>query len=277
MLTLAGVVQNSCPPSITSGETQQDNDHGRKTKGSVDSGRNYRFERFKMMEGLKDMAFSKNVPGPGDRVPDFELQTLEGSTFSSQDLKETGPALMVFGSLTCPMTDSSAPGINELYQKYRDRVRFMLVAVREGHPGSSVPQPQTLAEKLSHAKMMRDFHGHSFEVAVDDVDGNFHKSLSPKPNSAYILDKDGTILFRAHWASDKNGLGKALASVVEGKPLRRTQSVGTMAAMMRMLRYLPAVLDRAGKGAWRDLWLGMPPIAMAGTAVKMLGMGRKKR
>ena len=75
-----------------------------KTKGSVDSGSRYRFERFRMTEGLKDMVYSKSVPHPGDKVPDFELQTLGGATFSSSDLKETGPVLLVFGSLTCPMT-----------------------------------------------------------------------------------------------------------------------------------------------------------------------------
>ena len=124
--------------------------------------------------------------------------------------------------------------------------------------------------------MLRDFHGHQFEVAVDDVDGTFHQTLSPKPNSAYILGKDGTILFRAHWASDKNGLARALKAVADDKPLRRNHSGGTMAAMMRMLPYLPAALDRAGKGAWRDMWMGMPPIAMTGSALKAMGVGRRK-
>lgn len=248
-----------------------------KTKGPVNSGRNYRFERFRMTEGLKDMVYAKTVPRPSDKIPDFELQTLDGTTFSSGDLQETGPVLLVFGSLTCPMTESAAPGINELHGRFGDRVRFMLVSVREGHPGASVPQPQTLEEKLKHAELMRDFHGHQFEVAVDDVDGTLHQALSPKPNSAYIIDKDGTILFRAHWASNKTGLARALAAVADGKPLRHSQSGGTMVAMMRMFPYLPAVLDRAGKGAWRDMWMGMPTVAMTSTALKMMGVGRKKR
>ena len=82
---------------------------------TAETGRSYRFERFRMMEVLKDMSFSRSVPGPGDRVPDFNLLTLDGTTLSSPDLQEIGPALLVFGSLTCPMTDSAAPCINELY------------------------------------------------------------------------------------------------------------------------------------------------------------------
>ncbi|MCH8088245.1 MAG: hypothetical protein IIC81_10435, partial [Chloroflexi bacterium] len=61
--------------------------------------------------------------------------------------------------------------IDEAYQKYGDRVRFVLVAVREAHPGSDAPQPRTFDEKVEHAKQLRDLHGHEFEVAVDDIDG----------------------------------------------------------------------------------------------------------
>ena len=51
---------------------------------------------------MKDMYFSNDDPGPGDRVPDFDLPTLDGSRFRSADLGETGPALLIFGSYTCP-------------------------------------------------------------------------------------------------------------------------------------------------------------------------------
>ena len=247
-----------------------------KTGGSVNSGRDYRFERFGLGEALKDMRFEKGAPGTGSPVPRFELTTLDGGTFTSEDLKETGPALLVFGSLTCPMTDSSAPGINELHREFGDRVRFVLVAVREAHPGSAAPQPQTFDEKIKHAEMLRDLHGHRFEVAVDDIDGTLHRALSTKPNSAYILDRDGTIVFRAHWANNANGLPEALAAVAEGKSPRRSGSEGTMGAMLRMFRYLPAVLDRSGRGAWRDIWRAMPPMAMAGSALKMMGVSRGK-
>ena len=248
-----------------------------KTRISADPGQDYRFERFGLGAALKDMRFEKGAPGAGGQVPNFELQTLDGGTFTSADLKETGPALLVFGSLTCPMTDSSAPGINELHRKFGDRVRFVLVAVREAHPGSDAPQPQTMDEKINHAERMRDLHGHQFEVAVDDINGTLHRALSPMPNSAYIFDREGTIVFRAHWASETDVLAKALAAVADGKSPRRSHSDGTMQAMLRMFRYLPPVQDRAGRGAWRDMWRAMPPMAMTGSALKILGVGRGKR
>ena len=76
--------------------------------------------------------------------------------------------------------------------------------------------------------MLRDLHGHQFEVAVDDIDGSLHQALSPKPNSAYIIGKDGAILYRAHWASGAGELARALASVADGKPIRRSDNGGTM-------------------------------------------------
>ena len=73
-----------------------------RTEGSLEIGRRYRFEHLALPLVLRDMYFSKDDPGPGDRVPDFDLPTLGGGRFRSTDLGDTGPALLVFGSYTCP-------------------------------------------------------------------------------------------------------------------------------------------------------------------------------
>ena len=115
------------------------------TKQTGDSphvGRRYRFERLALPLVMRDMYFSKDDPGPGDRVPDFDLQTLDGGRFRSTDLGETGPALLIFGSYTCPVTDNAAPGLKELHGRFGDRVHFVMVNVREAHPGKVVPSPK---------------------------------------------------------------------------------------------------------------------------------------
>ena len=164
---------------------------------SLDAGRRYRFEHLAMSVVLRDMYFSKDEPGPGDRVPDFDLPTLGGGRFRSTDLGETGPALLIFGSSTCPVTDSAAPGLKELHRRIGDRVRFVMIDIREAYPGKAVPQPQTSDQKMAHAQLQRNLHGFQSQVAVDDIDDTLQRALSPKPNSAYVLGKDGTILFRA--------------------------------------------------------------------------------
>jgi thiol-disulfide isomerase/thioredoxin len=207
----------------------------------------YRFQHLALPLVLKDMYFSEGDPGPGDRVPDFDLPLLGGGRFRSRDLAETGPALVMFGSGTCPVTDNAAPGLNALHRRFGARVRFVVVNVREAHPGKV-----------------------EFEVAVDDIDGTLHRALSPKPNSAYVLAADGTILFRAQWANATEALAAALESVVAGEPSRRSQSGGLVRPMLRMLRNIAPALDRAGSGAWADMWLVAPPLAALALALKAL-------
>ena len=247
-----------------------------RSEDSLDVGRRYRFEHLAMSVVMKDMYFSKDDPGPGDRVPDFDLPTLGGGRFRSTDLGETGPALLIFGSYTCPLTDAAAPGLKELHGRFGDRVHFVMVDVREAHPGKAVPQPQTLDQKMAHAQLLRDIHGFKFEVAVDDIDGTLHRALSPKPNSAYVLGKDGTILFRAQWANDTNALAAALDAIAAGKSPSRSQSGGMVRPMLRFARYIAPVLDRAGGGAWGDMWRVAPPMAGMAFALKALRIRPKK-
>ena len=256
-------------------EVLNTNDAGQ-PEDSLAVGRGYRFERLALGTVMKDMHFSKNDPVPGDRVPDFDLATLGGGRFRSTDLRETGPALLIFGSYTCPVTDNAAPGLKELHGRFGDRVRFVMVNVREAHPGETVRQPQTFDQKTAHAKLLGDVHGFEFEVAVDDIDGTLHRALSPKPNSAYILGKDGTILFRAQWANDTKAVAEALDAIAAGKSPGRTQSGGVVRSILRQLRNMAPVFDRAGGGAWRDMWRVAPPMASMAFALKSLHIRPRK-
>lgn len=227
----------------------------------ADSSTTYRFDHLRLRDILRDMYFRRGDAGPGDPIVDFDLLTLDGGRFRSAELAETGPALLVFGSFTCPVTDSAAPGLNDLHARFGDDIRFVMVNVREAHPGANVPQPADVTEKREHAERLRDLHGIRYEVAVDDIDGKLHRALSPKPNSAYLLGSDGTILFRAHWANDTKAITEALEAVTAGQPLRRSTSRGLLRPLWPTVRYVAPVMDRAGRGAWRDLWRAAPPLA----------------
>ena len=180
-----GLVEKSVPETSALGGVPVPD--AEQTGDSVDIGRRYRFERLALGTVMRDMYFSKDDPAAGDRVPDFDLPTLGGGRFRSSDLSETGPVLLIFGSYTCPVTDSAAPGLKELHGRFGDRVRFVMVNVREAHPGKAVPQPETMDQKTAHAEQLGILQGFEFEVAVDDIDGTLHHALSPKPNSAYVL------------------------------------------------------------------------------------------
>jgi AhpC/TSA family len=187
--------------------------------------RAYRFERFRTALLLDDMTFDRQAPGPSDPVPDFNLPTLDGGRFRSRDIGDR-PVLLVVGSRTCPVTESAGPVLRRLHTEFGGRVRFVLVNTREAHPGDVFGQPRTFEEKWAHAVELRCHHGVSFEVAVDDIDGRLHRALSPKPNSAYLIDPAGTIRYRAHWANDERGLRTALDQLVQGRNPVRGRSRG---------------------------------------------------
>lgn len=236
----------------------------------------YRFDRLRLGLVLRDMYFTKTDPGPGDRIVDFDLPTLDGERFRSQDLSETAPVLLVFGSYTCPVTESAVSGLRSLHARFGDRVSFVMVNVREAHPGANVPQPNSREGKRAHACLLRDLHDLPFDVAVDDIAGSLHRAMSPKPNSAYLLDNDGSILFRAHWANATRALEAALEEVTAGRPLRQTVSRGPTRPIWPTLRYVAPVLDRAGPGAWRDMWLAVPPMAAAARLFRILSTSGTK-
>ena len=80
-----------------------------RTEDSLDVGRRYRFEHLELPLVLRDMYFSKDDPGPGDHVADFDLPTLGGGRFRSTDLTEIGAELLMFGSYTCPRDGRRRP------------------------------------------------------------------------------------------------------------------------------------------------------------------------
>ena len=145
-----------------------------------------------------------------------------------------------------------------------------MVNVREAHPGKNVPQLQSMDQKIADAEHLRCIHRFDFEVAADDIDGTLHRVLSHKPNSAYIVGREGTILFRAQWINDTSALAEAQVSVTEGTSLRRLQSKELVRPMLSMLRYGAPAFDRAGKGGWSGMWLSMRPLAFISIVLKAL-------
>ncbi len=128
---------------------------------------------------------------------------------------------------------------------------------------------------MKHAEQMRDFHRFKFGIAVDDIDGTFHRAMSPKVNSAYVLSKDGVIVFRAHWANDTKGLTAALDAIAVGEspsPSQIGENGGVVLALLRTWRHIGPSLDKGGDGAWAEFWRIAPPVTAMAFALKILGV-----
>jgi thiol-disulfide isomerase/thioredoxin len=235
---------------------------------AADAGETYRFTRFRTALLIDDLTFDRDAPAPGDHLPAFDLPILGGGRFTNADLGRR-PVLLVFGSRTCPVTESAGPILNTLHQEFGDRVRFVLVNTREAHPGQHFDQPRTEDEKRRHAEELRHHHAVRFEVAVDDLDGSLHRAMSPKPNSAYLIDTTGVIRFRAHWANDERGLRAALTDIAAGRVPHRDRSRAMAGPLLRAVGHLPGVVGFAGGRVEREIWLAAAPLALLGRVSRL--------
>ncbi len=257
------------PPPTTAHHTQ---------RASHPDDAGYRIEHPSALDVLRDLHIPSADPGPGDHVPSFDLATVDGGRFASDQFDGHGrPVLLVFGSLTCPITESAGDGLVELHRTYGNSVRFVVVNVREAHPGEHTPQPTTIEAKTRHATRLREHHGMDFEVAVDDVDGTLHRAFGTRPSSAYLIDPAGVIVFRAHWSNLTGDLDAALAAVTSGRPIAKPAVGGTLRAMTKMTGHASTAFQSAGSGAMADTWRAAPPFAAMIAISRLFGFLPKNR
>ncbi len=146
-------------------------------------------------------------PLVGKPAPDLELRLAGGGSLRLSSLRGR-PLLLVFGSYTCPQLRHGAPEVNRLYERYRDRVRFLLVYIREAHPageswqstinereGVSLPEARSLAERAEHAAFCRALLRIAYEATLDDEDGRAEKAYRAFPSRVFVIDRAGAVTF----------------------------------------------------------------------------------
>ncbi|MBU1211537.1 MAG: redoxin domain-containing protein [Alphaproteobacteria bacterium] len=209
----------------------------------------------------EDMAFSQSAPRPGDRLPDFDLQTTRGDRIKSADLVGQKPILVITGSYTCPMTASSNPILKDLHSQFGSAITFVMLHVREAHPGEQREQPRRFEEKMRHAKDLQERDRLPWPIAVDDIDGTVHRALDNKPNAVYLTDRDGEIVYRGLWAGDEAGLVPALESVQRGEIPEQQDSQRRLVPMAMGIGKMREITQQSGPRAAQDLWTAAPPVA----------------
>ena len=224
----------------------------------------YRYKAFTTKLLLRDMRFHKSAAKAGEPFPEFKLETTDGNVISKQDFINRKPLLLIFGSLTCPMTASAMPNIKHLHEKFGDKVEFVLMYVREAHPGERVPQSENITSKREHARQLKQLYDVDLTVATDDIDGSLHLALDPKPNAAFLMSTTGTVLFRSLWASDGKALTQALEDLVHDRPQSKTQSQKMFMPVVKAMGHVYEVMQRGGPQSVRDLWIAGFPMALTG-------------
>jgi len=141
--------------------------------------------------GMFDLVAQTDQPMIGAAAPGFELQSVDGKSYSSDQLKGKFVVLH-FATTWCPFCNAEAPNLEQLYKDYRDKnVQVFIIDVKED---------KALVEKAFQK------YGFSFPVLLDET-GSVSTKYAPAgvlPDLArdevplasnLIIDKDGKIRF----------------------------------------------------------------------------------
>jgi hypothetical protein len=211
----------------------------------------YRYDRFRR-EHLREALSFQSGRDPGWPAPDFDLPTAQGGRARRVDHLNVRPVLVLFASLTDPVAASAAPALKRLHREHGADVAFLTVYVREAHPGDGIRQPATLDWKLRHARMYQERDAIPWPVAVDDLEGTFHRALGGNGASVHLVDSNGNVAFRTLFATDVEGIAAALRTLRSGggHPFARERRV--LPALRGLARY-DDVVRAAGPEAVDDL------------------------
>ncbi len=136
-------------------------------------------------------------PKPGDVIDNFELMTVDGESVNLYDLLDK-PVVLEAGSVTCPMYAQNVPSMQQLSDQFPE-IRFVVLYVREAHPGSRTLPHRSDNMKRQQASRLRKAYGDERQVLIDNVKGTVHRQIGALPNSLYLINTNGTILFRSDW------------------------------------------------------------------------------
>lgn len=147
-------------------------------------------------------------PAAGDVAPDFTVTDLE--TNAPVRLSDFTDKWVVIetGSSTCSMYTKNIPGMETLRAEYAD-VEFLVIYVREAHPGERLHQHKNLDDKIAAARLLQPRYNENRRILVDSHAGDFHRMYGMKPNVIYVVRPDGTVHYRCDWAH-VDGLREAL-------------------------------------------------------------------
>ncbi len=194
-------------------------------------------------------------PRTGQRAPDFDLTDVDGETVRLRDLHGR-PVVIEFGSYTCPVFSDRVPAMERMARENPDAA-FLVIAVREAHPGELTPQHATALEKRAAARRLAMEEGLQRRVLVDDSHGTVNRAYGGAWDAVYVLDAEGRIAFRRAW-NDPDEVAAALRALssASSPPAGETVEMAQLPSSQPMgLR----LLERGGQRALLDFYSSAPP------------------
>lgn len=177
------------------------------------NGYNYKHFGFKpYSEESTGRFLLERLEGPkiGTVAPDFTATTLDKKPVKLSDFRGKIVVLEA-GSSTCPATIGTTNDMQKLVRKYPN-IMFLLLYVREAHPGERVPAHISFDEKLRCAQEFREEEQDNRIIIVDDLEGTAHKQYGLFPNFVYVINPRGYVAWRCPWNVPRR-LEEVLASI----------------------------------------------------------------
>ena len=226
-------------------------DSERKFAGAVEP---YNYNRFRM-EAYRLEGFAG--PDVGEPAPDFAAETADGRQVRLSHFRGR-PVVLETGSYSCPMYVGNIGAMDRLARRYPE-ARFLVLYVREAHPGSRVSAHGSMGEKTALARRVATEEPEGREILVDDLEGSAHRAYGNLPDMVYLIGEDGTVLLREQW-NDPEIVEEALGRLRRGEPLRGIRPGTNRPPSPRTtLR----VLLRAGRDSLGDFLLQFPRMVLA--------------
>lgn len=213
----------------------------------------YNYEHFGLEHRGLDQLEGVRV---GEAAPDFTAIRLDGTQVKLSDFRGK-PVVLETGSVSCPMYVGKIEPMNALAFRFPD-VAFLVLYVREAHPGQHIGAHREGAEKVAAARIVVDQEHEGRTIIVDDLAGTAHRHYGAMPNTVHVIDADGRVAFRAIW-NDPLAVEAALRKILVGQDAGAVPTRFRPAGVSTVLR----VLRRAG---WRAIWdfvIAFPRLARA--------------
>ncbi len=130
--------------------------------------------------------------------------------------------------------------MERLAEEYDDLADFYTVWAREAHAGGDFPQPEDLQQRAEYARAFQAAEDPKIGILLDDMEGSLQGLLGNMPNSVYVVDGRGIVVYRATWtdAREVAGVLARLRLIAERREARQPLGMGRWSEAV-----LPALQD----------------------------------
>lgn len=176
-------------------------------------------------------------PSAGETAPDFAVRDLDGNERSLADYRGKWVVLET-ASATCSMYTKNIPGMKGVRAEFPD-VEFLVIYVREAHPGERLGQHKTDEDKLAAAKLLPTRYDEDRPILIDKLNGDMHRAYGMMPNVIYVINPEGVVHYRCNWAM-VDPLREALADrdhlhTMENADMKKLKASRGMAIAIRTM------------------------------------------